>query len=184
MRPESDISPAAPGLASGAWPLAQPRSRQPCGGRACAALCWGSVALRLQRVIPLVAILILITGTCPGTQTTTTQRCATAPWGDGAFFWSCRREQSEHRGEAGWGWEELMPSGLFCRGWAQSLLNVNFFSPLSSQLPLSSLSRRMQLNFFTLGLCLPPTNPGGLQSQPCAWLISLCSQAPATVLGT
>ena len=32
MRPESDISPAAPGLASGAWPLAQPRSRQPGGG--------------------------------------------------------------------------------------------------------------------------------------------------------
>lgn len=108
--------------------------------------------------------------------TTTTQRCYTAPWGDRAFFWSCRREQPEQHGrrvDAFWSFSlGVQPSRM-----STSLLSVLITSivVLPDEKAAGCLLRACVCHWLS---------PEGSGAQPCPLLHYLYSQAPATVLGT
>lgn len=91
--------------------------------------------------------------------TTTTQRCYTAPWGDRAFFWSCRREQSEQHGrrvDAFWSFSlGVQPSQMS----TSSLLSV-----LIASIVVLPDEKAAGCLLGAWGLRLPLAKPGGLWS--------------------
>lgn len=126
-------------------PVERPRDRQTRRGELWHPLPWGWAALPELRCSltaachPPVTILILITGTCPHAQAQQPRSLLHSSAGRQGIFLELpgRTVRAARGGRVDAFWS-------FSRG-MQSLLDVNSFSPLSSQLLLSSLPSSVQL---------------------------------------